>query len=323
MPRVRNLDETAPVGTAPKDMVWVPDGTFWMGSDRFYPEERPSHQVHVDGFWMDRHPVTVAEFRRFVKATGYVTTAEVPPNPDEFAEAAPALLVPGALVFTPPPGPVPLDDYRRWWAWMPGADWRHPEGPHSNLDGRQHHPVTQISYRDAAAYAAWAGKALPTEAEWEFAARGGADRADYAWGDARHPGRGVPANVWQGEFPWQNLKTDPIPGTTRVGRFDPNGYGLVDMSGNVWEWTEDFFTPDHSRGGKAASSAACCIPRNPRVVRSDVGDAQRPQRVIKGGSFLCAPNYCLRYRPSARQGQDEDTATCHIGLRCVRRARTV
>lgn len=301
-------------------MAWIPGGTFWMGSEDFYPEERPVHQVTVDGFWMDSHPVTVAEFRRFVKDTGHVTTAEVAPDPAQYPDADPSLLVPGSLVFTPTPGPVPLDDYTRWWSFTPGADWRHPEGPGSNVSGRERHPVTHVSWFDARAYAEWAGKDLPTEAEWEFAARGGLDRQPFVWGDEHEPGGRPGGNVWQGQFPWENLLADGFAGTSPVGHFRPNGYELSDMAGNVWEWTTDHFTADHSASGKnIAPTSSCCIPANPRVDTARTENPGEPyaRRVIKGGSHLCAPNYCLRYRPSARQGDTEETSTCHIGFRCI------
>ncbi|HSS35247.1 MAG TPA: formylglycine-generating enzyme family protein, partial [Patescibacteria group bacterium] len=235
-----------PVTTRPrppaKDMAWIPGGSFRMGSDAFYAEERPVHTVSVDGFWMDDHQVTVAEFRRFVKATGHVTEAERAPGADEYPDADPALLVPGSLVFRPTRGPVDLTDYRNWWEWVPGADWRHPEGPGSSVDGRDRHPVVHVAWSDVTAYAAWAGKDLPTEAEWEFAARGGLDGATYAWGDEFAPKGRMMANTWQGEFPWQNLLTDGFMGTSPVRSFPPNGYGLFDVAGNVWEWTVDFYT---------------------------------------------------------------------------------
>lgn len=305
-----------------KNMRWIPGGTFRMGSTDFYPEERPVHRVEVDGFWIDEHPVTVAEFRRFVQATGHVTAAEVAPDPEQYPGADPELLVPGSLVFHPTSGPVRLDDYRSWWSWVPGANWRHPEGPGSNVGGRERHPVTHVSHADAAAYAAWAGRELPTEAEWEYAARGGLDNAVYTWGDEFAPKGRMMANTWQGEFPWQNLLLDKYAGTSPVGAFPPNGYGLVDMAGNVWEWTADFFTPQHS----ADPEKPCCVPANLRVSEPvDIAGpgADRvttdliPRRVIKGGSHLCAPNYCLRYRPAARQAEAVDTSTCHIGFRCV------
>jgi sulfatase modifying factor 1 len=299
----------------PAGMTWVPGGTFAMGSERFYPEERPVHRVEVDGFWMDTHPVTVAEFRRFVAETGYVTVAERPFDVAAYPGADPALLVPGSLVFLKARGPVDLRDVRNWWVYMPGASWRAPSGPGSRVAGRLRHPVTHVAYDDAAAYAAWAGKALPTEAEWERAARGGLDGATFAWGDELAPSGRIMANVWQGEFPWQNLCLDGYEGTSPVTAFAPNGFGLFDMTGNAWEWTTDFFTASHP--GEAAK--ACCIPQNPRVAAPQ-SDEPIPRRVIKGGSHLCAPNYCLRYRPAARQGEAIDTSTNHIGFRCVVRA---
>jgi formylglycine-generating enzyme len=308
----------APPGPPPgKGMAWVPGGTFRMGSAGFYPEERPVHQVTVDGFWIDAHPVTNAEFRRFVKATGHVTVAERPPDPADYPDADPALLVPGSLVFRRSSGPVDLRDWRNWWAWVPGACWRHPEGPGSTLHGRDRHPVVQVAYEDAAAYAAWAGKALPTEAEWEFAARGGLDGKVFCWGDELAPKGRMMANTWQGEFPWQNLLADRYEGTSPVGAFPPNGYGLLDMAGNVWEWTADHFTPRHPDGVERP----CCVPRNPQVTAPVLAEPI-PRRVIKGGSHLCAPSYCLRYRPAARQGEAVDTATGHLGFRCVVRDPT-
>lgn len=321
-PRVTTTDrlDDRPPGPPPKDMAWVPGGAFWMGSDDFYPEEGPVHRVHVDGFWIDQHPVTVAQFRRFVRATGYVTLAEQRPDPALYPDADPALLTAGALVFTQPAGPVELSDNRRWWSWVPGADWRHPEGPDSTVHGRERHPVTQVAHEDAVAYAAWAGKALPSEAEWERAARGGLERAVYSWGDDPRPGGRVMANTWQGRFPWENRKRGRDTRTSAVKRFPPNGFGLYDMTGNVWEWTTDLFVPGHP--GEAARG--CCAPRDARSTdardaAADAGAslAPLPRRVIKGGSHLCSPDYCLRYRPAARQGETVDTATSHIGLRCI------
>jgi sulfatase modifying factor 1 len=312
---------TAPSGSPPKNMAWIPGGAFGMGSARFYPEERPVHRVTVPGFWMDSHPVTVEQFRRFVKATGYVTVAERPPRQADYPGADPALLVPGSLVFHRTPGPVDLRDYRNWWDYVPGACWRHPEGPGSDCRRRERHPVTHVAYPDAQAYAAWAGRDLPTEAEWEYAARGGLDGAVYAWGDEFAPGGRMMANTWQGEFPWQNLLTDRYEGTSPIGAFPPNGYGLYDMTGNVWEWTSDFFTPRH----RAGPVSACCAPRGPRDAGAGpgqpatAGDTGFGRMVIKGGSHLCAPNYCLRYRPAARQSETVDSATCHLGFRCVLR----
>jgi formylglycine-generating enzyme len=307
------------VNAPTKGMVWVPGGMFAMGSADFYPEERPVHRVVVDGFWMDDHPVTVAEWRRFVKATGRLSEAERAPNAEDYPGADPAELVPGSLVFTPPEGPVPMDDVRRWWSWTPGAQWRHPEGPGSTLQGRDRHPVTHVTFADAEAYASWAGKQLPTEAEWERAARGGVEGAVYAWGDELSPKGRAMANVWQGRFPWENLLDDGWYGTSPVKSFPANGFGLFDMSGNVWEWTSDFFTPHHA----ADEAKACCVPENPRVTSpaaslvADQPGPHIPRRVLKGGSHLCAPNYCLRYRPAARQGEHVETSTSHIGFRCI------
>jgi formylglycine-generating enzyme required for sulfatase activity len=304
-----------------KDMVWVPGGTFLMGSDDFYPEEGPVHRVSVSGFWMDEHAVTVTEFHRFVSATGYVTTAERALDPAQYPGVAPELLVPGSLVFDQPDRPVDLGDPRNWWSWVPGAQWRHPEGPENTLRGRERHPVTHVAYEDAAAFTSWAGKALPSEAEWERAARGGLEGAVYCWGDVFQPRSAAMANTWQGRFPWENLKTDGFLGTTPVKRFPPNEYGLFEMTGNVWEWTSDFFTPRHS-----GSSPACCVPRDPHVQIPEhsndrlAPDPHIPRRVVKGGSYLCAPDYCLRYRPAARQGQAVETSSTHIGFRCVVRA---
>ncbi|MGH3502092.1 MAG: formylglycine-generating enzyme family protein [Nocardioidaceae bacterium] len=302
-----------------KGMRWVPAGEFVMGSADFYPEERPVRGVDVDGFWIDEHAVTAAEFRRFVKATGYVTVAERPLDPEQYPDADPSLLVPGSLVFQPTPGPVNLADYTNWWSYVPGADWRHPEGPSSGIGGRDPHPVTHVVYQHAEAYARWAGKELPTEAEWEYAARGGLDGAVFTWGDEFMPRGKVMANTWHGQFPWQRLPAHRYQRTSPVGSFPPNGYGLHDMAGNVWEWNADFFTPSHDQ----AAGRPCCVPRNPRVTTPDASAGATlpgghiPRRVIKGGSHLCAPNYCFRYRPAARQGEAVDTSTGHIGFRCV------
>jgi formylglycine-generating enzyme required for sulfatase activity len=297
-------------------MEWIRGGTFKMGSDRHYPEEGPAHEVTVDGFWIDRTPVTNADFRRFVEATGHVTLAERAPNPADYPGARPELLVPASVVFVKPSGPVDLRNHYNWWALMPGADWRHPLGPESSLDGRDDHPAVQIAYEDAAAFARWAGKKLPTEAEFEYAARGGLD-AEFAWGDELSPGGQMMANTWQGQFPYENLAADGYEGTSPVGAFPPNGYGLLDMVGNVWEWTTDWYGARHQ-----AKSHGCCEMVNPRGgPRADSFDPREPlkipRKVMKGGSFLCAPNYCRRYRPAARMAQAIDTATCHLGFRCV------
>jgi formylglycine-generating enzyme len=298
-------------------MVWVEGGTFWMGSDDYYPEERPVHQVAVDGFWMAQHPVTVGQFRLFVKATGYVTWAEQAPNPEDYPGVLPEQLVPGSLVFTAAAGPVDLSNVNNWWTWTPGADWRHPEGPDSSLNGRDRHPVTHVGYADAVAYATWSGQDLPTEAEWEYAARGGLVRKTFCWGDELAPNGRHMANTWQGEFPWQNLRQDGYERTSPVETFPANGYGLYDMAGNVWEWTHDFFTQRHE-----THERPCCTPHNPRVTSPDESyqsgsSVLIPRRVTKGGSHLCAPNYCLRYRPAARQAQATDSTASHIGFRCV------
>jgi formylglycine-generating enzyme len=287
-------------------MTWIPGGKFSMGSEDFYPEERPVRHVSVEGFWMDERQVTAAEFRRFVRETKYVTLAERPLPTEDYPDADPDLLVPGSLVFRKSTGPVALDDYRNWWEYVPGAYWKRPAGPGSTINGRDHHPVVHIAYEDVQAYAGWAGKELPTEAEWERAARGGLEGAVFAWGDEHFPGGQAMANTWQGEFPWQNLKVDGHEGTSPVGSFPPNGYGLYDMTGNVWEWTCDLF--DSAPAEEIESP--CCAPA------SEPGE-RFPRRVIKGGSHLCAPNYCLRYRPSARQSQMIETSTGHLGFRCI------
>ena len=305
MPEKTGLAERPAVDAGIEGMQWIPSGSFLMGSEDFYPEERPVRRVDVAGFWMDERPVTVAQFRRFIKATGYVTVAERPPDPADFPDADSAQLVPGSLVFQRARGPVDLRDFRNWWAYVPGACWSRPEGPGSDTYTRARHPVTQVAYEDAAAYAEWAGRALPTEAEWEYAARGGLEGAAFAWGDDPFPGGRPMANTWQGEFPWENLLADGFEGTSPPGAFPPNGYGLLDMTGNVWEWTTDLF-------GAAETAAACCGPAT---------DDGLVRRVIKGGSHLCAPSYCLRYRPAARQGESVDTSTSHIGFRCVLRDR--
>jgi formylglycine-generating enzyme required for sulfatase activity len=292
-------------------MAWIPGGAFAMGSDRHYPEEAPVREVVVDGFWMDEHPVTNLEFLRFVKATDHITFAEQPPDPAQYPGATPEMLVAGSIVFEKTAGPVDLTNHFNWWAWKAGADWRHPQGPDSTLHGRERHPVVHVAYRDAEAYAAWAGKELPTEAERELAARGGLDGAEFAWGDELMP-KGKPmANTWQGEFPYENTLLDGYEGTSPVGSFPPNGYGLVDMTGNVWEWTTDWYAASHE-------PASPCCGEDPRAASIDPNyPAAIPRRVMKGGSHLCAPNYCRRYRPAARMAQAVDTSTSHLGFRCV------
>ena len=306
-----------PVSVAPPDMRWIPEGTFLMGSNDHYPEEREAHQVHVSGFWIDRAPVTNAQFDAFVQATGHVTFAEIAPVAADYPGALPEMLRPGSMVFTRPDRRVDLRDCHNWWNFRFGADWRHPEGPESSLEGRSDHPVVHVTAADAEAYARWAGKALPTEAEWERAARGGLDGAAYAWGHEFLPSNRHMANTWQGEFPWQNLATDGYQGTSPVGAFPENGYGLVDMIGNVWEFTADWFVPHGAHKGKA-----CCVPSNPRGGALD--ESYEPnahikiaRRVLKGGSHLCAPNYCRRSRPAARFAHPVDTSTSHVGFRCI------
>jgi formylglycine-generating enzyme len=305
-----------------EDMVQIPAGRFRMGSADFYPEERPAREVQVSGFSIDRGPVTVEQFADFVAQTGYTTLAERPPNPEHYPDADLSLLREGSVVFHPTPGPVPLNDSGRWWAYVPGVSWRRPWGPESENSGRADHPVTHIAYEDAEAYAHWAGKELPTEAEWEYAARGGLDGTIFAWGDQERPGGELMANFWQGDFPWRNTGAKRWRGTSPVGLFPANGFGLDDVTGNVWEWTSDFYAT-HGGGAENTQRACCGPPVDPRVATPDQSydrghpGAHIPRCVIKGGSHLCAPSYCLRYRPAARQPQAIDTSTSHIGFRCV------
>jgi formylglycine-generating enzyme len=305
--------------SAQEGMVYIPGGVFRMGSDQHYPEEAPVHRVTVDGFWMDQTPVTNREFREFIDATGYVTFAEMTPNAKDYPNASPDMLKAGSLVFTPPKQAADLRYWGEWWTYKFGANWRRPSGPHSNLRGRQDHPVIHVAYRDVEAYAKWAGKELPTEAEWEFAARGGFDGAEFAWGPELTPGGKHMANTWQGDFPCQNLGSDGFERTSPVTAFPANGYGLYDMIGNVWEWTADWYSPKH----EADAPKACCIPENPRggpeATSYDPRDPKIriPRKVLKGGSHLCAPNYCRRYRPAARHAEPIDTSASHVGFRCI------
>lgn len=307
------------VGGKVQHEVWIPGGVFRMGSDHRYPEEAPVHRVQVDGFWMDATPVTNAQFQAFVEATGYVTFAELPPRPEDYPGAPKELLRAGSLVFFKPPGPVDLRNILNWWRYVPGANWRQPLGPGSSIEGLEQHPVVHISYTDAEAYARWAGKALPTEAEWEWAARGGLEGAEYAWGNEFMPEGRPMANTWQGRFPWENLLEDGYERTSPVGAFPPNGYGLYDMIGNVWEWTTDWYRPRHP----AEAAKPCCIPRNPgggdKEASYHPAEPDIPRKVLKGGSHLCAPDYCRRYRPAARYPEPIDTTTSHLGFRCLRR----
>ena len=307
-------------GAAPhSEMVWIPGGAFQMGSNDFYPDEAPAHHAAVDGFWMDQYTVTNEQFARFVQETAYVTVAERPLNPEDYPEADPELLRPGSLVFQQPIQQVDLRDPSQWWAYVPGADWRHPYGPDSAITGRGKHPVTHVAYEDATAYATWAGKELPSEAEWEFAARGGLEGMAYTWGNEFMPGGRIMANTWHGAFPWQNVRMGRHPKTMAVGSFPPNDYGLYDMAGNVWEWTSDWYRPRHPDD----HAKACCTPYNPRGGPMEQSydpmqpDTHIPRKVLKGGSYLCAPNYCLRYRPAARSPEMIDSSTCHIGFRCI------
>jgi sulfatase modifying factor 1 len=307
-----------------QNMVLIHGGKFLMGSDKFYPEEKPVHEVTVDAFYIDKCEVTNAEYKKFIDDTGYVTVAERPLDPADYPGANPEMLVPGALVFKKASAPVSLNSYFNWWEWVPGTNWKHPKGPASSLNGLDDHPVVHIAYEDAEAYANWAGKDLPTEAEWEFAARGGLDGMDFTWGNDDTQLTKPMANTWQGEFPHQNLLTDKYEGTSPVGLFEPNGYGLYDMAGNVWEWTSDWYVAHLDESAEKVKT--CCTSSvNPRVVSPEMSyDPAQPQvkiprKVVKGGSHLCAPNYCLRYRPAARQPQMIDTGMTHLGFRCVAR----
>lgn len=292
-----------------RDMVYIPGGTFLMGSDRHYAEEAPAHETTVDGFSMDRHPVTNDQFAEFVRATRYVTVAEREQDPALYPDAPPHLLRPSSVVFVSPSQPVSLGDPMQWWRLIPGANWRHPRGPGTSIKRLGRHPVVQVAWADVEAYAAWAGKALPTEAEWEFAARGGLDRAEFAWGDEFTPGGQHLANTWQGDFPITNTEADGYAWTSPVDAFPPNGFGLSDMIGNVWEWTANAYGAHQHR----SPTDACCAP----VAKQTASLEPIPRKVMKGGSHLCAPNYCRRYRPAARMAQAVDTGTCHLGFRCV------
>lgn len=294
-------------------MVWIPGGTFHMGAETGQVDEKPVHEVTVDGFWMDKTEVTNEEFEKFIKATGYVTIAERKPDPKDFPGADPEMLVAGSIVFHPPPGDVPLDNHYVWWTYVPGADWKHPEGPGSSIQGREKHPVVHVCYFDVIEYCKWAGKRLPTEAEWEYASRGGLDQKQYSWGEEQTPGGKWVANIWQGKFPNENTMDDGFRTTSPAGTFPPNGYGLYDMSGNVWEWCADWYAPDTytmkvSLNPLGPSQEASNDPNEPGVAK----------RVQRGGSYLCSDSYCTGYRPSARMKNTPDSATSHTGFRCVR-----
>jgi formylglycine-generating enzyme len=315
---INSARSVARPGKAPFDnMVWIPGAVFLMGSNDHYPEEAPAHEVSVDAFWMDTHTVTNAEFSRFVEDTGHVTLAEKPATAADYPGAKPELLSPASVVFRKSSQAVDLGNHFNWWDYIPGANWRHPQGPQSTLKGLAKHPVVHIAFEDAEAYAKWAGKEIPTEAEWEFAARGGLHGAEYVWGTEFEPDGKVMANTWQGEFPYENLLKDGYEWTAPVGAFPPNGYGLLEMAGNVWEWTTDWYQ-DHSK-----NEISCCASFNPKGGKRDesydscASATEIPRRVMKGGSYLCAPNYCRRYRPAARMPQPIDTSTCHLGFRCI------
>jgi formylglycine-generating enzyme required for sulfatase activity len=293
------------------DMVWISGDTFWMGSEEGQPDEKPVHEVTVDGFWIDRTELTNEQFEKFVKTTGYITVAERKPDPSDFPDAPPDKLVPGSIVFTPPNYAVPLDNHFIWWKYVAGANWRHPDGPNSDLNGRETHPVVHVCWFDAQAYAKWAGKRLPTEAEWEYASRGGLERQPYMWGKEQTPEGRWRANIWQGRFPNENTLADRFRTTAPAGSFPPNGYGLFDMAGNVWEWCEDWYRPDyyaHTPSRNPSGPTSSFDPNEPGVAK----------RVQRGGSYLCSDLYCAGYRPSARMKASPDTGLSHSGFRCAR-----
>ncbi len=321
MRALANSDRPQPTGTtSTADMAFIAGGQFVMGSDRHYPEEAPTQRVAVDGFWIDVGPVTNRQFAAFVEATGHVTNAELSADPADYPGALPEMLQPASLVFDPPRHRVTdHSNITQWWQYRPGADWRHPQGPGSSIEGLDDHPVVHVAYADAEAYAAWAGKSLPTEAEWEYAARGGLEGSEFAWGDELMPEGRAMANFWQGHFPNENLLLDGYARTSPVGAFPPNGFGLSDMIGNVWEWTQDYFTARRP----VNAERPCCAVRNPLGAEREqsfdpaLPGITIPRKVLKGGSHLCAPNYCRRYRPAARHAQPTDTSTSHVGFRCV------
>jgi formylglycine-generating enzyme len=303
---------TSKIGRETNGMMWIPGATFLMGSNEGLPDEAPAHEVTVAGFWMDKTEVTNEQFAKFVEATGYVTLAERKPDAKDFPDAPPEALVPGSVVFTPPQGgDVDLQNHYSWWSYVPGANWRHPEGPSSNLEGREKHPVVHVAWDDAMAYCQWAGKRLPTEAEWEHAARGGLHGQPFVWGANRPEDWKKAANIWQGKFPTQNSEQDGYRTTAPVASFPPNGYGLHDMAGNVWEWCADWYRPDYYRSSPKLN------PKGPDS-SFDPNEPGVPKRVIRGGSFLCSDVYCSGYRPSARMKSSADTGLSHTGFRCVK-----
>jgi formylglycine-generating enzyme len=314
----RSPEKTKPPSPPPaKEMVWIPGGTFEMGSNEHYPEEAPVHSVTVKGFWMDKYNVTNKQFQKFVKATGYLTLAERTPKAEDYPGAKPELLKPASVVFQKPAQRVDLKNIYNWWQYIVGANWRHPEGPGSSIKQRDNHPVVHLAYEDVEAYAKWANKEIPTEAEWEFAARGGLTGAVYVWGNEFSPNGKIMANTWQGEFPIENLLLDGYERTAPVGTFPANGYGLYEMTGNVWEWTSDWYQNSHL-------PRSCCGNAEIESYDPQLPEIRIPRKVLKGGSYLCAPNYCMRYRPAARIAQPIDTSTCHVGCRLiVRHERTL
>jgi formylglycine-generating enzyme len=319
---MRPLSDVAPVAhgidAGTDDLVWIAGGECQIGSDLHYENEQPAHRRTVGDFWIDRYPVTNARFAEFVEATGYVTIAERPPDLSDYPDAVTEFMQPGSLVFVQPTRPVDLHHAANWWGYVFGASWRHPQGLESSLEGLGDHPVVHVAYGDVEAYAAWAGKQIPSEAEWEFAARGGLDGAEYAWGDEFMPAGKIMANTWQGRFPYENLCLDGYDLTSPVNAFPPNGYGVSDMIGNVWEWTSDWY-----RTKSPAKPDGCCGNADPRsACAADSYDPalpsiRIPRKVVKGGSHLCAPNYCRRYRPAARHPQMIDSSMSHIGFRCI------
>ena len=297
----------------PEDMVHIPTGTFWMGSDEGLASERPVHQVTLDGLWIDKYPVTNSKFLKFVQRTGYVTYAEKDPDPKDFPGVPPDKLVAGSAVFQSPKHKVDMRNYLNWWVYVPGANWKYPEGPESDLKGREKHPVVHVTFQDAQAYCQWAGKDLPTEAQFEYAARGGFDKKKYAWGDQpRHFTESL-ANLWQGKFPYENKNLDKFLKTSLVGSFPANGYGLYDVSGNVWEWTQDWFHPAYYKHSPKENPQGV-----PKEASFDPMEPGLAKKVTKGGSYLCSENYCTGYRPSARMATDPLSSSEHLGFRCVR-----
>ncbi len=312
----RDAGAPRPAGDAPPGMTWIPGGEFTMGSNHpMAVDARPLHQVRVHGFWMDSTEVTNAQFARFVEATGYVTVAERPLDPKDFPDIPDSLRAPGAIVFMPPGHPVSLDNHLQWWAWVPGADWRHPEGPASSIHDRMDHPVVQVAWDDAVAYATWSGGRLPTEAEWEWAARGGLEGKDFVWGDSAQD-QSAKANTFQGHFPDSNAQDDHFAGTSPGASFFRNGYGLYGMSGNVWEWTADWYRPDYYQ----VLAKGPTIAENPAGPASSFDPAEPgvQKRVQKGGSFLCTDQYCSRSRPGMRGKGETSSASNNVGFRCVK-----